>query len=679
MNIVAEGFGEHLETVSFDVMDTLLHRLVSAPVDLFDAVSCKLMTHPCALVEQNSIAKFPYYRRLAERQARELRIEISGGEGEVTYTEIYLQFQRLTQASGACIEVLKSTELELETLFLYRSEAGFACYQKAINAGKRVLFISDIYLPKEFLIQNLRRFGFEAANPETVFVSGEERLSKHSGALYEHIQRRLRLSVNKWIHVGDNSHADVKQANRRGLHALQADWSFARNVPSSHQALADGLARSLIDGLKLPQHRSLYDPIDRYEYMGYTVFGPLVFGYYAWLVLKLREFQADKILFLGRDGQILHRLHKIFTQNSKVAITKEADYVYISRKAIYPMGFAGFELNRLHYASFAKSKKTVAMAARDLHLDLHSLAGSLEQAGLFPDQDCSGEQQRKRWEHVLRKSFAQLLEMSRKERDAWGGYFTQLVKGANRVAIVDLGWRGNIQVNLLRALNDEWIKRDYKGFYMALDSEATLNLSPYVEMEAWIVNPHQDYRADPKLQSLWKGGTELLEFVFTADHGSTLGYRRNDEGSIEPILEDKTQDEHHYERCAMAVQAGVLEFARRYAFLFTHFPIEALQSTVWQDSFFRLVGQPTDEQLNLFADLTHSDVPGSNANRITLAKKLSLWHRLTHSRHFKRERDLAFWKRAFELRNHRSFLNRRLLKQVYENRIRPYLRRNPLG
>jgi predicted HAD superfamily hydrolase len=672
-------FAEDIETVSFDVLDTLLHRLVSAPVDLFDAVRCKLMTHPGALVEQDSIANFPHNRRLAERRAREVRVESCGGEGEVTYAEIYVQFQRLTQASDACLELLKGAELELEALFLYRSEVGFACYQQAINAGKRVLFISDIYLPQEFLIQNLRRFGFEAANPETVFVSGEERMSKHTGALYGHVQRKMQLSVNKWIHVGDNPHADVKQARRRGLHALLADWSFVRNVPSLNQAFADGLARSLMDGLKLPQYRSLYNPQDRYEYMGYTVFGPLVFGYYAWLVFKLREFQADKILFLGRDGQILHRVHQIITQNSKVAITREADYVYISRKAIYPLGFTGLELNRLHWASFAKSKKTVAMAARDLHLDPHYLACHLEQAGLEPDQDCSNEQQRKRWEHFLRKSFQPLLEMSRKQRESWSGYFTQLVQGANRVAIVDVGWHGNLQANLLRTLNDEWIKRDYKGFYMALAGETRLNMSPYVNMEAWIVNPHEDNSADPKLQSLWNGGCELLEFAFTADHGSTLGYRRNDEGNIEPVLEDKSQNEQHDERCALAVQAGVLEFAKRHAFLFTHFPVEALLSKSWQDNFFRLVGQPMDEQINLFADMTHSDSPGSNANRTPLAKKLNLWHRLTHSRHFKRERNQAYWKRAFELRNHRIFLNRRNLKRVYENRIRPYFRRNVPG
>ncbi|HWY32032.1 MAG TPA: hypothetical protein VNX46_14825 [Candidatus Acidoferrum sp.] len=670
---------QNIETVSFDILDTLLHRLLAAPVDLFDAVRSKLMTHSTALVEQNVIVNFPHYRRLAEQQARERRMKTSGGEGEVTYAEIYDEFQQLTNASKGCVDLLSGAELELEALFFYRSEAGFSLYEQAVNEGRRVLFISDMYLPKNFLVKVLQNFGYKAASQETVFVSGELRISKHSGALFKQVQQMLNLSADRWLHIGDNPGADVERPKSLGIRTLHADWAFVENVPGKHQYFGDALARSLLAGMQLPQYRSLYRAQDRYEYMGYTVFGPLLFGFYAWLALKMKEFKTDKILFLARDGRIIQRFHEVITQNSTLRISQQSDYVYISRKAIYPQGFTGIDLDKLYWVSLGKSNKNVATAIRDLNLDAHCLASHLEQTGLELGQDVASPEQREQWVHFLRKSFSSLLEMSRKERAAWGGYFTQFTKGAKRIAFVDLGWHGNLQANLLRALNDDCGTREYKGFYMGLSHKSKLNLGPYVKMEGWIVNPHDDSPHNARAQMLWSGGIELLEFAFTSNHGSTAGYRRDERGNIEPILESKAPSEQHYERCAMAIQAGVLEFAKRYAFLFDHFPVDALQSTVWQDNFFRLVDQPTDEQIDLFADLTHSDAPGSNTDRIPLAKQLGLWARITRGRGYQRERERAFWKRAFDARNYRSFLNRRYLKRFYNHRIRPYFQRKPLG
>jgi hypothetical protein len=90
-------------------------------------------------------------------------------------------------------------------------------------------------------------------------------------------------------------------------------------------------------------------------------------------------------------------------------------------------------------------------------------------------------------------------------------------------AIVDIGWKGRLQTALARMLRGAQASVAISGFYMGLrerpDEAATGPTFVYFEgPDAGALNP------------------SLLELFTAADHGSTLGYERLQDGQIQPIL-----------------------------------------------------------------------------------------------------------------------------------------------
>ena len=96
---------------------------------------------------------------------------------------------------------LKRLELEVERENLSPVRQALDLIRNYRKKGKRILFISDMYLPSDFLKSQLRRFGFWEEE-DRIYVSGEIGLTKHSGNLFRYIQREERILRCSWIHVG---------------------------------------------------------------------------------------------------------------------------------------------------------------------------------------------------------------------------------------------------------------------------------------------------------------------------------------------------------------------------------------------------------------------------------------------------------------------------------------------
>jgi|SRR5579859_1090523 len=74
---------------------------------------------------------------------------------------------------------------------------------------------------------------------ETVVVSCEVGFPKPSPVIFEHAARRLGLSPDLILHVGDSPEADVLGAKSAGFHALLLDRGKERNSPEQISSLQD--------------------------------------------------------------------------------------------------------------------------------------------------------------------------------------------------------------------------------------------------------------------------------------------------------------------------------------------------------------------------------------------------------------------------------------------------------
>ena len=637
---------DNFQTVSFDIFDTLVHRLTAAPMDIFDAVRSQLIHSELALSHPKLIANFPHFRRSSEQKAREVRLQQFGGDAEIRFDEIYDQLILQYPMDNATRQLLQETELSLEKRFLYRSQDGFAQYNQAITKGKRVLFISDMYLPQAFVIEMLRDLGFQAASTETVFVSGEHRCNKHSGKLYQFVQEQCGLNPQTWLHFGDNVHADVESARKMGLTAEHATWSKVNNIPRHCAKIADALPESIIGGINLPQHKAIYQAENGYQDLGYRIFAPFVFGYYIWFMKQINALKPDKILFFARDAYLIKQIHEIIHPQYEV----DSEYVYVSRKSLYPLSLTDCPLWRIDYLIGGYVSRTLKNICNNYQLDLSQFTLNMAQLGLSPDTIITRENHHLAYQ-FFSQCFHELAYQSVQNRAQLKDYFLNLVQDCQHVAVVDIGWSGNIQAAFSRILQTQRQNTRLSGLYLGLNSGAARNLSSQNNMSGYFMNLKQNQENEKLIA---EGGALLSEFMLTSYEGSTLGYQKDEQGNITPILEQKNTQEQEYERAAMEVQKGILAFVRNYAFLLQTFPLEALDSLKWSQPFCELVQNPSREQIALLADLTHSDVAGDNQQRLPFAPKLSLFHRLFRTKKYRRAYETAFWRKGFYYRNQRD-------------------------
>lgn len=196
------------EIISFDLFDTLLFRPVMKPTDLFVFVGEKL-----------GVADFKELRIEAEREARRQAIK-SRHQSEVTIEEIYAV---LAPRINIPLEQGVSTEIETELLVCYGNAKMREIWQKLLRDKKRIIVVTDMYLPRVVLTELLEKNGFGGF--ERLFISNEVAKSKADGKLYATVKKELgfgkgKLPEHTMIHIGDNVRSDYRNAKKNGIPAL---------------------------------------------------------------------------------------------------------------------------------------------------------------------------------------------------------------------------------------------------------------------------------------------------------------------------------------------------------------------------------------------------------------------------------------------------------------------------
>jgi FMN phosphatase YigB (HAD superfamily) len=259
-----------VDVVSLDVFDTALLRCVDEPVTVFSLVER-------AHAEGRREPRFAFAdeRRRAEGAAR-AHVLRTTGRGDVTLDEIYAQ---LAPPLGSELDALRALELAMERLVCVTNPFIHALYREALRRGRRVAFVSDMYLPAAFIGSLLDAAGY--GERACLLVSCEEAgESKGSGALYARLADRLGTSTTRILHVGDNQQSDVVAAQRAGLTAIWYECCAerARRDTWRHPdaELAAAVYRGLVQGRLHADRSASPDP---WYSLGYAVAGPAWWHY----------------------------------------------------------------------------------------------------------------------------------------------------------------------------------------------------------------------------------------------------------------------------------------------------------------------------------------------------------------------------------------------------------------
>lgn len=299
------------KVVSFDIFDTLLIRPFSTPTDLF-----------LFLEKKYHVRGFKNERILAERRARE-----ASEFEEITIEEIY---EHILPKYRFMMEI----ELQWEKKTLQINPQVYCLYKQAIEMGKKVVAVSDMYLEKDFLQEVLLEKGYDKVTQ--VFASSWYRKTKGSGKLYKEVINELNISDQDIIHIGDNEIADVEIPKRMGITAYHIHKildDFLQNPGNAKFAAFNSSHHDLNLSMHLAMisHRTYREKEQNLSYwnmLGYRYAGPLALGYLNFVCEQLVDSKIDKVLFVARDGWALKKLYDKFYLPK---LNIKSGYVYLQR------------------------------------------------------------------------------------------------------------------------------------------------------------------------------------------------------------------------------------------------------------------------------------------------------------------------------------------------------------
>lgn len=631
--------------ISFDIFDTLVSRRLYRPKDLFSLMQSIMSNMDLTKESIYVIDNFSEIRIKAETDAREKKVQLKDGEPEILISDIYQMIKsRYNTLSDEFIKQLEELEVDCEKSVLYKCDRGYELFNEAKKSSSRVLLISDMYLPSSTLKELLISCGYDLNGVE-IFSSGEEGYSKHTGNLFKVVKEKLQLNTNSWVHIGDNQHADIKNAENYGLKTILADWSEYDHSRSFHWKSKDVIGESLCKSLNLKQTSTQY-PNNPLSEIGFKVFGPLLLGYISWLTSQFKIHKIDKALFLARDAHLIHKIYsKYFTKNSI-----DTEYIYLSRASTYMLGMTDWPMHRIWHLFGGKNKKSISKILSVVGLNAADFLADIHDVG-FPDENYipqSGEEIKVHW--LINKLFQQVLSKNTANRQQFSEYFKNACENKTNIALVDVGWMGNIQSVFARSLGAEWADKNIHGFYLATFDGANDNKSLYNSMFGWLTN--YGFPQDKK-ELLLSGGVELMEFAMADNTGSTIGYTKTKEGVI-PIRDITGDSEKEYLQKAHLLQSGILAFFDYIHPLLKSGKYGAFDSVVLSAPFFDLISNPTSEQLHTLSSLTHAEAAGSNAERLVLAEKISIKERLFPGLTYEEGLKNSYWKEGFRRLNRKK-------------------------
>lgn len=559
-----------IKVVSFDVFDTLLFRPVLTPVDIFRLLENKL-----------DIPNFHNMRVTAEAEARRYK---SIYVQDITLEEIYETYAHLFGLTENESKELMKEELDIEYTLLYARKSAKYLYQQALEAGKEIIIISDMYLSSEFLNKCLAKNGYSGHSH--LYVSSETGVLKSSKLMFQQVLSELAqkgTEPSEVLHIGDNKKSDVDCAIATGMNAM---WlpkpAEIRNSCKQLKRVYGYILgdvfnsnNSMIYGVLINQYFD--DPFVNFEkasfyngeakLMGYW-FAPLMIGFTKWMIECIEKENFEQLLFVWRDGYLPYKLLQILRPlctNRHL----DVDTIYLGRAL------------RMHYLALDKNGFFTSFA--DYPLDPNITVNYFISERLL----CEDEEQHKeilniffnhgymngdtpigrfeKYRGFLYELEPYFIENAKKKIDCYSKYINSKVDRNSKVAVFDRALRGKTSRFLKQYFDIDscCITTEIWDTPKAKLNDINMPVYAYLEYGWYYVN---------KMGSIW---AMLFERIISDTSPGFRDIVEKEDGSFEVILDSAPADEidSNADAIIREVQNAIVEFAEQVALIFgEYFP-----------------------------------------------------------------------------------------------------------
>lgn len=503
---------DQYDAVSFDVFDTLIMRKTLEPVDIFAIVGDRIKARNI------NIPDFKKKRRTAESRARGADIH-----------QIYHHLRELTGISEEEELVSKNEEIDCEKHYLIPRKKMVEIMEYAIEQGKTVNLISDMYLTASILESILSGLGISGY--KKLYVSCDYGASKGSG-LYKIYRKDV--GDMKCLHIGDNPYSDVIAPREYGIDSYEIKSALEMLKISSLRKLlicSHGMNNNVALGLMLADvfndPFALYGtfglvPVKSPDLISKLFIAPLVLIYIQTLKKILESEDYEGILFSARDGYLIKEIYDRWCKEEVASI-----YFMASRK--------------LCMTSTLDSEQDI--------FDLCRLLSTGNRCKLFleelfneevPECEAQSPEELKKFISPYKKK---LTEYSKIMRKNYIKYMEKLsVDRQKKYLLCDLNSKGTVQ----EALNRFFIA-GLDGFYLCRKQD-------FKKRKIQVTSVY-----DEKNGNDFSMGIELLEMVLTSPDPSV----RAIDGAGNPIYAKECRSVQELELVAQA-QGAILDFIKQY-------------------------------------------------------------------------------------------------------------------
>jgi HAD superfamily hydrolase (TIGR01549 family) len=581
------------DVITFDVFDTAISRRVETPVDVFALTETALVVR-----YGETCRKFAEARELAEAQARP--VAAARGYEDIRFEDIYAILQQRKKLPDADLRELMEFELRAEESVLFGVPEILEAVRLARAKGKKVYFISDMYLSGADIGAFLKLCGY----PDDIEVlsSSDTRRTKAAGGQWTLLKKRLAPN-ERVLHVGDDKHSDVLMPRKHGLSTLLFD-----RYRSDRRRMGALVPEVLPFSFRVREVRlGLRDKSDPSSFMRAfgSSFGALVVGGFVnWLEERCKSLNIERLFFLSRDGFLLQRVWDAAGCGSRTGI--ESSYLHLSRRTLY-----------LANASSDQERGTLKKATLDLlsgesHLSVQRL---IERASLGQCRDLVaeatavfgnlgaplGEGRKEEFHRILQKYRNEVIEALAPVQCATLGYLKQEGLDQRRIGIVDMGWHGSMQSAICDLVSLFGQNASVTGFYYGLWSTAQRNRPKAGWMEGAFAN---DFHSPEECEGL-RNGVAVLENLHCSSEGTTIGYELKN-GRYAPVTQQTSVEAQQFDEIVRPFQEGVIAEITKAASKNSGNPLLGLSLHYGAEAIRRVFMSPTEEETKYLGSILHS-------------------------------------------------------------------------
>lgn len=492
-NIISVLSSSSAKVVSFDIFDTLIKRNVREATDVF------------SLLENAYINQFGHSEPIKKwRIAAEKEANKRSSYNDVNLDEIYQAMEALPEEERGW---LKEKEVELELQVTQRNNRLFDIYQWCLAHGKKIILVSDMYLPLDVIEKIVKDAGYREYSK--IYLSNCYRERKATGNLFKIALKEEGVLPKEMVHIGDALRGDYMSPLKLGIQAIliRKRDSETKYFNSKRHELDYNVLNSFIRNNEPMEY-------DFYQKIGYEVVGPILYGYSKWLNETTKKSGIRKLFFLAREGFLLERAFRLFSAN-------EQDHcvIRVSRKATaLPLLQRAKNLDDvLNRITVTRTRFTVEDLLSACEVDEKTARNILQEAAISPDttiHSLNGKQK----DALFLQAFPSIADFSRIQEKYIRGYLDE-AGFAGKVAVCDGGWHGTIQ----NALQEIFSDVDITGFYIGKKERKTKKHSNSV---AFLFDDHKNHQIQAEVMS----APDIFELFFLSVDGSAKKYAMDSDG-----------------------------------------------------------------------------------------------------------------------------------------------------